>query len=231
MHNIFILGHIGLGDQILCNGLIRHCASRCDALYLPVKYHNINNISDMLKDVKNINFLSVSDDNQMLNYLSITKNIVNETISIGIFGKNFMKDTTYFDQSFYNQANINYNLRWNNFIYTNNVEKQNSLLEKINKEYIFIHDDESRNLKITKNINNNLNLFKPNHKLGEKNSFTIFDYIKVIENAKEIHCMDSSFACLIDHMPELKDKPKFIHRYIRKNNNNPFYKNNWIIYE
>lgn len=231
MHNIFILGHIGLGDQILCNGLIRHYSAKCDVLYLPVKYHNLYNVSDMLKDIKNINYLNVSDDNQMLNYLSITKNMVDEVISIGIFGKNFMRNTKYFDESFYNQANIDYEIRWNKFNYINNLDKQNSLLKQISKEYIFIHDDESRNLKITNNIDDSLNIFKPKHKLGDNDNYTIFDYIKVIENAKEIHCMDSSFACLIDHMPQLKDKPKFLHRYVRKNNNNPYYKNNWTIYE
>jgi len=44
--------------------------------------------------------------------------------------------------------------------------------------------------------------------------------------------MDSSFACYIDHVDEFRHKNKFVHRYIRKENLNPYYKNNWqIIYE
>jgi hypothetical protein len=65
--------------------------------------------------------------------------------------------------------------------------------------------------------------------LGRKNKHTIFDYIDILKNVKEIHCMDSSFACLIDHLPYLSEKKKFIHRYIRESSENPVYKNNWMI--
>ena len=42
-----------------------------------------------------------------------------------------------------------------------------------------------------------------------------FDWIYVIENAKEIHCMDSSYLCLIDCLNLNKDIELFNHRYIR----------------
>jgi hypothetical protein len=231
MHTSYILGHIGLGDQILCNGMIREISEKSDTVYLPVKKHNINNVSDMYKDLKNINYINVFDDQEMLKYFSLMKNIIDKVYSFGIFAKDFMKDAKTFDESFYKQTEIDYNNRWNKFQYVNNLDKQIELLNIAPSNYIFIHDDNSRGLNVTKNIKSNIFNFRPNHNIGLINKYTIFDYIKILENAAEIHCMDSSFACLIDHLPQLYDKPKFIHRYIRKNNNNPLYKNNWIIYD
>lgn len=232
MSSSFILGHLGLGDQIICNGLIRTVSQNSSVVHLPVKKHNIKNIKDMLKDLSNIDYLSVEDDQEMLKYLNLMERFVDNKISFGVFAKGFMKDVNTFDESFYKQAGFDYNLRWEKFYYLNDEEKQASLLKEIKEDFIFLHDDHSRNLIIKEQLlNKQYKVFRPDHNLGSKSDYTLFDYIKVLESAKEIHCMDSSFACLIDHLPSLKYKPKFIHRYIRKNNNNPFYKNNWNIYE
>jgi hypothetical protein len=98
-----------------------------------------------------------------------------------------------------------------------------------NNEYIFVHQDVQRNLIINRNFTN---FISPLHSLGNKSEYSIFNYLKILENSNEIHCIDSSFACFIDHIESLKNKPKFIHRYVRQNNENPIYKNNWtILYE
>ena len=44
----------------------------------------------------------------------------------------------------------------------------------------------------------------------------IFEWIYVIENAKEIHCMDSSFIVLVDCLSIDKKIPLYNHRYVRK---------------
>ena len=45
--------------------------------------------------------------------------------------------------------------------------------------------------------------------------------------ASEIHCIDSSFALMIDRL-NLKC-PSFVHRYVRQDSLNPTYKNMEII--
>lgn len=227
----FFLGHVGLGDQILCNGLIRNIAQNNKTLFLPVKKHNLLNIKDMLKDLDNITYIKILDDEDMIKYYNLTKNIIDKTISIGIFGDKFLANNKSFDESFYQQACVDYNKRWDDFKYINNDYKQSVLLNDIKEQkYIFAHDDQSRNLIIKKNyLNNSIFLYRPKHNLGNLNQYTIFDYIKILEKAEEIHCMDSSFACMIDHFPQFYNKKKYIHRYIRKNSHNPYYKNNWEI--
>lgn len=228
--NSFILGHLGLGDQIICNSIIRNVSKNSSSVLLPVKKHNLLNVKDMLKDLSNIQYLSVLDDSGMLNYYNLAKNYIDNTVAFGIFGKDFLKNVNYFDESFYKQCEIEYEKRWTDFKYIHNQDKQQQLLNEIKKTYIFVHDDASRNLNIKIDyLSTNYNIYKPKHEYGTSSLYTIFDYMSVLKNAEEIHCMDSSFACLIDHIPELYDKKKYIHRYIRKNSENPHYKNNWIM--
>ena len=226
MKTCLILIHLGLGDLILCNGMIREIKKCYDYVFIPVKKHNLNNFIDLFKDDKSIKFLICESDNDALLYKN---HIYDNVIKVGIFSDFYSNNNVDFCETFYKQANISYNKRWDSFYYQRNIEKENELFDKLvylKKDYVFVHQDIERNMKI--NIESN-KIICPNHKFGEINNFTIFNHIKVLENAKEIHCIDSSFACFIDHVPSLKNTPKFIHRYVRKHNENPVYKNNWNI--
>ena len=75
-----------------------------------------------------------------------------------------------------------------------------------------MHDDSTRGFKLRESsLPKNIRVVKPIPELASK--YTIFDYLKVIENAKEIHCMESSFAAMIESF-QIK-VPKFAHRYAR----------------
>ena len=68
----------------------------------------------------------------------------------------------------------------------------------------------------------------------EKNKFSFFDYLKIIENASEIHCIESSFAALIESLEY--SIPKYAHRYARPEAKNDFrheftYRSNWHVYK
>ena len=72
-----------------------------------------------------------------------------------------------------------------------------------NEKYIFVHDfcsDKTFNLK----IESDLKVVKPT--MGD---YSLMDYMKLIENAEEIHCIDSSFINMIDVSP--LDRNLFFH--------------------
>jgi hypothetical protein len=76
----------------------------------------------------------------------------------------------------------------------------------------------------------NLRIIKPDISLKE---FNFFDYTMIIENSKEIHCIESSFAALIESIP--LRVPKFAHRYARPEATSDFrheftYRSSWGIY-
>lgn len=229
MKDLFVLWHLGLGDHIICNGLIRKISKQYNTIFLPVKIHNITNISDMFKDLNNIKIIPVTNDLDMIKYSDSMKSYSCEFLKLGIFGDNFMKNCSSFEESFYLQSNMEPSIRWSDFKYINNEKKQDELLNSIKDDYVFVHDDETRKLGINYSLlKNNYTIYKPKHNLGKISNYSIFDYIKVLYFAKEIHCIDSSFACLVDQLSDLKEKPKYIHRYVRTEGG-PIYNNNWNI--
>ena len=201
---------------------------------MPVKKHNVETVSYMFSDRDNIKILPVVNDDEADMYLAQYRRLGYNIVSLGFYGQDFMKGAKTFDESFYNQAGVEYSERWDSFFFPKKGLKKIEASDFLNKkggEYIFVHDDKERGLNINTNTLPDLPIIRPKHLFGKSCSVGFFDYLELIKNANEIHCMDSSFAMLIDHISDLRDKPKSIHRYLREDNLNPYYKKNWKIIE
>ena len=231
-NSVFILHHSGLGDHIICNGMIRELKNKYHRVYYPVKFRNLKNIERMFEDISDVmSYIPIRDDLDMINS-SQQHAAYCDILKTGVFeGPRFMREGENFCEAFYRQSSIPYAKRWESFHAPRKEDKENILFALLNPKepYIFVHDDASRNLTIRKEFLENKTIFRPPHSLGAISEFDLIDYRKLFAEAKEIHCMDSSFAALIDHIPELKDTKKYIHRYIRKENANPIYNNGWEI--
>lgn len=197
----YIYHHLGLGDHITCHGIVRHYCENEDKVFLFVKPNNYNNVSRMFKDITNIEFI-LGDDYFVQKY--IQDNNISEVLKIGFI----LNDHENFEYQFYNMAQVPIEYKHSKFYierdYDKEIELFNSLGLKKN-DYIFVHDGgwELR----TQYFDENMRIVKPE-------GYGLFDWMYVIENAKEIHCIDSSFICLIDCM-NLENKPLYNHRYVR----------------
>ena len=231
--NLFFRPHLGLGDHIICNGLLRVLYRDHDECVMPVKRHNVRTVERMFLDLERLTILPVNNDVEADMYSAQYKDMGHSVVKLGHYGQGFMKQAATFDESFYAQADVGYNERWNSFYYPHDDASELGVVNKLNENnynnYAFVHDDISRGLKVRSEYLPGLPIIRPQHHLGKSFKINFFDYGKIIRDASEIHCMDSSFALLIDHMPDLIDKKKVIHRYIRRENLNPYYKNNWEI--
>jgi hypothetical protein len=218
IQEIYIYHHLGLGDHIICNAIVRNYANKYDKIYLFVKQHNYESVKFMYKDLHNINFL-IGDDNFAEKTILNKKNI----IKIG-FDK--LNRNIKFDKSFYNQLGLNFNKRWEDFYFERNLEKELDLFKLYSVEennYIFLHDDYDRNFKIPI-INKSIQIINPKKKLTNN----IFDYCYLIENAKEIHCIDSSFKILAD---SINLKTNILFYYLNRRQDYNLYsssRNKWI---
>ena len=76
------------------------------------------------------------------------------------------------------------------------------------RDFCFVHDDPSRGYHI--NPQTDLPIVR-----NTIQSQTIFDYLPLLREAKEIHCMDSSFALMIDRS-DIPAENLFIHRKFEK---------------
>jgi hypothetical protein len=222
--------HLGLGDHIVCNGLVRTLLEEktIKKIYFPIKKHNLQNVSRMLFDIKDrLIFIPIKDDSEMVK----TSKLFDDTLvlKLGIFSNTGNIHKQEFGRAFYEDADIDYENRWNKFFFIRREDSDSDLpLLSYKEEEVFVHDDLSRNLIIDESFLLNKKIYRPKHKLGDQNSLTIFDYYSILKRVKQIDCIDSSFACLIDHLQELELTPKFIHRYVRKEGG-PEYRNNWKI--
>ena len=100
MNVIYIYHHLGLGDHIICNSIIRYYSKLYDKIFLFVKECNQKNVSFMFRDLNNVEYI-IGDDFFINKYI-IDNNIKN-LIKIG-FDK--LDNRLNFDRSFYEQINL-----------------------------------------------------------------------------------------------------------------------------
>lgn len=84
-----------------------------------------------------------------------------------------------------------------------NEEKEIAKHNLVNKDYIFLHDNPPlRKIKI--NNSHNYYIFSPSYNYNNEKDWKgrsrMLDTLLIIENAKEIHVIDSSFFCMINVM-------------------------------
>lgn len=205
MTELYIYHHLGLGDHILCNAIVRNCAKQYDKIYLFVKPHNYNNVSFMYRDLTNIEYIQGEDN--------LARNIIIDKPNVLKVG--FEKlDTKYykFDESFYRGIDMDFKKRWSDFYIQRDLKKEKQAFDSLNikeNEYIFIQEDSSRGFLIDRNrITSTFPI------ISSELPIDFFDFCYIIENAKEVHLMESSFKCLIENLDTIKCT-LFFHNYVR----------------
>ena len=175
----------------------------------------------------NVDIVSVNGDAEVHQMYPRIRNC--DVVSVGFYNKNwgrFSPEETTFDRYFYKQAAIDFETSYEVEFDEPQQEPNDEIMQLAPAEpFCFVHDDAARDLKIDMSrVDTDLPVVRPSIK-AEK----IFDYIPLIKKASEIHCIDSSFALMIDRI-NTKDN-KYIHRYTRKDSFNPSYRADWEIYE
>jgi len=198
----YIYHHLGLGDHIICNALVRHYREIYDKITVFCKPHNFTNVKYMYRDDENIIVLPIGEDSDILKYIQVNK-LEKDIIKIGFEN---MGAAETFDEAFYSGQNIPFEYRFSKFKFNRDLDIENSIYDKINpnnEEYIFVHG----------NIDNN-KIRKDLKIIDNPVEFGIFDIIKILENATEVHLMESSIRCLVNSLK--LDKPIFYyHKYVR----------------
>lgn len=220
---VYILAHQGLGDHLLCGGIYREYARRFPLVFIPVTANYAQTLRDMLSDLDNVRIISfnfpITDSRLNLKMESQGKLMSKfgfEILYLGAFEASFFKDPSLrLDANYYLQANLELSHRWDSFSVPRDLAKESelkNLLTENGKKYVFVHDDKDRNFNIREEyFPNGCKVVRPDNALSKHYSF--FDYLTLIEEAEEIHCIESSFAALIEglQIPGIK----FAHRYAR----------------
>ena len=128
-----------------------------------------------------------------------------------------------FIELFYREFGLDDKLRYN-FLIERNIEREQQCFDKlvsvIGDKYAIIHDDNDRNFLLNETFLPDLPKFYiglGTHVNDELKSNNVFDYLKVLENAEEIHIFDSFLAIMLDLIDcnQIKCKGKiYFHTYL-----------------
>lgn len=194
---------MGIGDHIICNGLVRNLYKKYGYVDLFCYGYNEANVKYMYRDLKNLNTIPVSSD-QEANSIIIKNNF--DVLKIGFENLYMNESSESFDIGFYKIAGLPFSCKFDDFYLERDLEKELSILDSLNpnnEPYIFIHGDLDMS-KIRQDI-------KIIHNPKE---YSLFNLISLLENAEEIHVIESSLKCLINQYKLTKPK-LYYHNYVK----------------
>ena len=225
----YIFPHLGLGDYLIINGLIRSIIKPEQEYILFTNRNYEESIKFMFRDLKNICYQVIPqlfyNQYTIMPYIKYKYGDYN-LIKIGYEN---LDPNIPFEQSFYKQFKVPFENKWNKFYVQRDEERELALFDfykDLKSNYTFLHEDIKRDQIINKKfINKDLDVLEVNP-LATKN---IFDYCHWIENAEEVHCIESVFMFLADLIPT-KGK-LFDHRYTKGTQDNtlPMLRKNWKV--
>lgn len=217
MASTILLHHLGLGDHLICNGMVREYCKMRDEVVIFSLPRNYASVSFMFRDVPNLKIMS-GDEAFALLYIfnNKFKREYDEVKNVGLPHLDIF-DSEPMEKQFYRLAGIDFAKKWESFHVERDQAREQALFDKMKPEgdYIFLHDDAARGLAIDRSRTP-----KGHVAISPKSGLTdnIFDFCSLIENAKEVHLIDSSFMYLVDLLPyENRNQKLVIHRYARPN--------------
>jgi len=223
-----VIGHnAGLGDLIVMNGAVRYLASQYDKTYLVCWNSRLKHVEFVYRDDdKIIPFVKPHPRNTHLaisRHKNAHKILVerNPEVEFAPFRRGlFNKETEWLQQAqkynlpndiiwpkvFYAIQGVSYEKRYENYFLQRDHQREDGLFESLNlpEEYVFVVRD-TRKYKFSLEPPTSLPVVDPAN--YDWSNTLIFDWMKVIENASEIHVVDTCWLHLI-RMMQL-NVPKF----------------------
>ena len=221
---LYIHHHLDLGDHFDCNGMVRYFLkeSPFDKVAVFCKDSNFSVVEQMYSDNENIQIIQLKSDPNLYgkfdaNEYSQVAEIVGEKAAVVstfpqiidsynkneqtllVLGHNFHVGAEGKNcwEIFYDQVNIPYKIRKDSFYVGRDTKEESRYFHKKNpngEPFIFIHEDKERGFEIDRKHLTNKNCLVIENDTSEN----IFNFIKILEEAEEIHCMESSFKTLVD---------------------------------
>ena len=219
MNPLVIHHHLGMGDHIICNGMVRSLLNGgkfYTDVFVFAKERNAKRVIRMFDDEPRIHILVIPANENEITYVNnfVAQNGVMNFMRCG-FGSvdnlQLMGVAKDFDEAIYLSSGIPYERRWSAFRIRRNPVEENRVYKKLNpagEPFMFVHDDPSRGITFTPTNTNSLKIVKNDP------TEDIFDMCLLLEKASEIHCMESSFRCLIEHLPMVRC-PLYLHKGVR----------------
>ena len=219
----FIYTHLGLGDHFWMNGSIRYLSTCYDTVYVVCKEANVKVVKEMYADDPSIMLYIINDDSVLYPFTSKKHFIEDEGLTVYSCGYHADNPTIYeFPHSFYDDMSLKRSIRTEYFYVPTSQESIDlySAVQALTNTYILIHQQSSqKTIDIFNKLSTDLpildinkNNYPLDHKFYSVANLVVnkpmLTYKTLIESAKEIHCLESSFYCFASHLDLSKVEKK-----------------------
>ena len=209
---LFFMGPSALGDNIVLSGLVHYYADRANELHLPVWSKHYDTMRTLYQDHTHIKIKSVTptqdssefwrEEAEYVDQNRLSRILRPELIHSTIKGYSL---TPMWDLQIYSMHDLSYEIRYRNFRMPKFVEGAEELYQRLsnNQPYALVHkrsgdhpDGYPIDIAIFRKHNNmsDINIIE----IDESITNNFMQYSALIERAQEIHCVPSSFHCLVD---------------------------------
>ena len=197
---IVVYHHLGLGDHIDCNGMVRYFAElygdETIEIFAKKNYHTM--VEYMFRDHDRINVNLIESDEQSEVAQFVVANQPAEFFKIGHehYPPN-PSPTKNCWEYFYEQLDIDTNIKCDYFYVKPDKAQEKRVYNKLNpnnEEYIFVHEESSVGV-FPFNLDTDMKIIR--NDIDEN----IFHFTEILRKAKEIHVMESSYKSMVEHFP------------------------------
>ena len=246
-----LMGHLGLGDSINLNGMVRYYSTVYDEITVICNEKQLKSISTMYSDDPTIKLYPVKCIGGNLPQIDLPDELKNniDIYKVGCYKHNNFDSCNTIPFNFYDDANISRKYFWSYF-HISDIPASFTLYKEIfnicGNNYILIHtnategqlfnsQDIERKFKISPNetvfLNTEYNVYTSGHPYYRIAEMVVqkpfIDYIDICKHAKKIIVTDSFLYCLALHIEITADESYVISRdnrdynYIWKEPNAP----------
>jgi hypothetical protein len=166
----------------------------------------------MYRDLNNLEIFNFDTEEEAIRFVENNSTIKNNLIKPGFENLDSCLNRMTFDEAFYHLAGLGFQIRFDEFYLERDMDKEDEVCRTLNpdnEKYIFVLDDPKRGYNINmEKVTDEYKVIRNDYQFG------MFDYIKLLENAEEIHMMQTGFLDLVNSYE--MNKPKiYRHNYVR----------------
>jgi RNAse (barnase) inhibitor barstar len=195
-----------LGDSFILSGIVHYYAERCEELHVPAQSNFLETLTTLYQDHPNIKVVCIEHADEVDDYAK--ENKLSKILGTRLQAENIRGLILHplWDQQLYANHELPFSLRYKNFKLPKHVLGSDELYQRfINNDepYGLIHrytGDHPQGIPINVEHFRAVSGFTSIKLIDIDHTITtnMMHYLKLIKNAQEIHCVASSFHCLVD---------------------------------
>jgi hypothetical protein len=193
MRAVIVHHHLGLGDHLICNGLVHAVLDREDFVYLAARRRYLPTVRCLYSEEPRVEVFPIDRDPDDVDALAVRLRL--PVIRIGFQHC----DKTRFDESFYEQMQVPFEDRYRRSRLPRRIPDEDSVFDRFAPagDYAVMHRENSLGLF---NLRIDSDLPRVDIRMGMDPSNNLLACRKLIMGAREIHCVNSSVLHLVDSL-------------------------------